>query len=132
MFRIQRLSNGIRTSRGHVQHNRDEIRILFTLLAERYERRSVILTTNPVFSEWALSQNPMATMATIDRIVHHSVILDLPTAESYRAKKQRRSTTTSRQDKQPNRKKELSLPANVINVRQAFPSVGATPTRRAP
>jgi DNA replication protein DnaC len=72
---------------GYVQHDRDEMEVLFTLLAERYERRSVILTTNLVFSEWnRIFKDPMTTMAAIDRVVHHSVILDLMTVESYRAK----------------------------------------------
>ena len=72
---------------GYVQHDRDEMEVLFTLLAERYERRSVILTTNLVFSEWGrIFKDPLTTMAAIDRVVHHSVILDLMAVESYRAK----------------------------------------------
>lgn len=72
---------------GYVQHDRDEMEVLFTLLAERYERRSVILTTNLVFSEWdRIFKDPMTTMAAIDRVVHHSVILDLMALDSYRAK----------------------------------------------
>jgi DNA replication protein DnaC len=71
---------------GYVQHDRDEMEVLFTLLAERYERRSVMLTTNLVFSEWdRIFKDPMTTMAAIDRVVHHSVILDLLAVESYRA-----------------------------------------------
>jgi DNA replication protein DnaC len=70
---------------GYVQHDRDEMEVLFTLLAERYERRSVILTTNLVFSEWnRIFKDPMTTMAAIDRVVHHSVILDLMAVDSYR------------------------------------------------
>jgi DNA replication protein DnaC len=72
---------------GYVQHDRDEMEVLFTLLAERYERRSVIITTNLVFSDWTrIFQDPMTTMAAIDRVVHHSVILDMMSLESYRAK----------------------------------------------
>ncbi|EFO79001.1 IstB ATP binding domain-containing protein [Oscillochloris trichoides DG-6] len=72
---------------GYVQHSRDEMEVLFTFLAERYERRSVILTTNLVFSEWdRIFQDPMTTMAAIDRVVHHSVILDMMGLESYRAR----------------------------------------------
>ena len=72
---------------GYVQHNRDEMEVLFTLLAERYERRSVAITTNLVFSEWnRIFQDPMTTMAAIDRVVHHSVILDLMGMDSFRAK----------------------------------------------
>ena len=71
---------------GYVQHDRDEMEILFTFLAERYERKSVMLTTNLVFSEWnRIFKDPMTTMAAIDRLVHHSVILDMMEVESYRA-----------------------------------------------
>ncbi len=71
---------------GYVQHDRDEMEVLFTLLAERYERRSVMITTNLVFSEWErIFKDPMTTLAAIDRVVHHSVILDLMAVESYRA-----------------------------------------------
>jgi DNA replication protein DnaC len=71
---------------GYVQHDRDEMEVLFTLLAERYERKSVIITTNLVFSEWnRIFKDPMTTMAAIDRVVHHSVVLDLMAVESYRA-----------------------------------------------
>lgn len=72
---------------GYVQHDQDEMEVLFTLLAERYERRSVMLSTNLVFSEWTrIFKNPMTTVAAIDRVVHHAVILDLMGLESYRAK----------------------------------------------
>ena len=71
---------------GYVQHDRDEMEVLFTLLAERYERRSVALSTNLVFSEWErIFKDPMTTLAAIDRVVHHSVILDLLSMDSYRA-----------------------------------------------
>ena len=71
---------------GYVQHDRDEMEVLFTFLAERYERKSVLISTNLVFSEWErIFKNPMTTMAAIDRLVHHSVILDMMSVESYRA-----------------------------------------------
>jgi DNA replication protein DnaC len=71
---------------GYVQHDRDEMEVLFTFLLERYERKSVIITTNLVFSEWnRIFKDPMTTMAAIDRVVHHSVILDMMGVESYRA-----------------------------------------------
>jgi DNA replication protein DnaC len=72
---------------GYVQHDRDEMEVLFTLLAERYERRSVVITTNLVFSDWArIFKDPMTTLAAIDRVVHHAVILDLTSVPSFRAK----------------------------------------------
>jgi DNA replication protein DnaC len=71
---------------GYVQHARDEMEVLFTFLAERYERKSVMISTNLVFSEWQrIFKDPMTTMAAIDRVVHHSVILDMMNVESYRA-----------------------------------------------
>jgi DNA replication protein DnaC len=71
---------------GYVQQDRDEMEVLFTFLSERYETKSVIITTNLVFSEWNhIFKNPMTTMAAIDRVVHHSVILDMMEVESYRA-----------------------------------------------
>ena len=61
---------------GYVQQSRDEMEVLFTLLAERYERRSVIITSNLVFSQWdQIFKNPMTTAAAIDRVVHHRIIV---------------------------------------------------------
>ena len=61
--------------------------VLFTFLSERYERRSVAISTNLVFSDWnRIFKDPMTTMAAIDRVVHHSVILDLMGMDSYRAR----------------------------------------------
>jgi DNA replication protein DnaC len=72
---------------GYVQHDRDEMEVLFTFLSERYERRSVAISTNLVFSDWnRIFKDPMTTMAAIDRVVHHSVILDLMGMDSYRAR----------------------------------------------
>ena len=63
---------------GYVQQDRDEMEVLFTFLAQRYERRSVMITSNLVFSQWdQIFKNPMTTAAAIDRIVHHAVILEL-------------------------------------------------------
>jgi DNA replication protein DnaC len=70
---------------GYVQQTRDETEVLFTLLAERYERRSVVITSNLVFSQWdRIFKDPMTTAAAIDRIIHHCVILEL-NGTSYRA-----------------------------------------------
>jgi hypothetical protein len=67
-----------------VQQNRDEMEVLFTFLAERYERKSVLITSNLVFSQWGrIFKDPMTTAAAIDRLVHHSVILEL-TGTSFR------------------------------------------------
>jgi len=63
---------------GYVQQSREEMEVLFTLLAERYERGSVLISSNLPFSKWeAIFRDPMTTAAAIDRLVHHSVILEL-------------------------------------------------------
>lgn len=63
---------------GYVQQSRDEMEVLFTFLAERYERKSVLITSNLVFSEWnRIFKDPMTTAAAIDRLVHHAVILEM-------------------------------------------------------
>jgi DNA replication protein DnaC len=86
LARLDRFACLILDDIGYLQHDRDEMEVLFTLLAERYERRSVVITTNLVFSEWTrIFKDPMTTMAAIDRVIHHSVILDLMPVESYRA-----------------------------------------------
>lgn len=70
---------------GYIQQDRDEMEVLFTFLAERYERKSVMLTSNLVFSQWdRIFKDPMTTAAAIDRVVHHAIILEL-TGPSYRA-----------------------------------------------
>ena len=62
---------------GYVQQNREEMEVLFTLLAERYERRSLLISSNLVFSQWdQIFKDPLTTMAAIDRLVHHSIILE--------------------------------------------------------
>lgn len=78
---------------GYVQQSREEMEVLFSLLADRYERGSVLVTSNLAFSEWEkIFRDPMTTAAAIDRLVHHSVILEL-NLPSYRldeAKKRRK------------------------------------------
>jgi len=69
---------------GYVEQSREEMEVLFTLLAERYERGSVLLTSNLPFSKWEqIFKDAMTTAAAIDRLVHHSVILEL-NVSSYR------------------------------------------------
>jgi DNA replication protein DnaC len=72
---------------GYVQQSREEMEVLFTLLAYCYERSSVMLTSNLPFSQWEkIFKDPMTTAAAIDRLVHHSVILEM-NIESYRLEK---------------------------------------------
>ncbi len=80
---------------GYVQQSAEEVEVLFTLLSERYERRSTVITSNLVFSQWdQIFKNPMTTAAAIDRIVHHSVILEfmVPSFRTETAQKRRGSS----------------------------------------
>jgi DNA replication protein DnaC len=83
---------------GYVQQNRDEMEVLFTFLAQRYERRSVIITSNLLFREWdRIFKDPMTTAAAIDRLVHHAVIIEMtgPSIRETEAKKRGTQTTTT-------------------------------------
>lgn len=83
---------------GYVQQSREEMEVLFTFLSERYERKSVIITSNLVFSEWdRIFKDPMTTAAAIDRLVHHSVILEMtgPSIRNEEAKKRGDLATTT-------------------------------------
>lgn len=87
LARLERIECVVLDDIGYVQHSREEMEVLFTLLAERYERKSVMISTNLVFSEWErIFRDRLTTLAAIDRVVHHSVIVDLLSVESYRAK----------------------------------------------
>lgn len=77
---------------GYVQQDKEEMEVLFTLLAERYERGSVMITSNLPFSKWEkIFKDPVMTTAVIDRVVHHSVILELniPSYRMDQAKKRK-------------------------------------------
>ena len=86
---------------GYVQQSREEMEVLFTLLAERYERGSVMLTSNLPFSQWtAIFKDPMTTAAAIDRLVHHSVIVEL-NVPSYRLETAKSAKKPTGNDAEP-------------------------------
>jgi DNA replication protein DnaC len=83
---------------GYVNQSADEAEVLFTLLAERYERRSTAITSNLVFSDWdRIFKNKMATSAAIDRLVHHSVVLEF-VVPSYRTAKAKAKSKSDPED----------------------------------
>lgn len=70
---------------GYIQQSPEEAEVLFTLVAERYERRSLALTSNLVFSQWdRIFRNSMATAAAVDRLVHHAVVLEFADVQTFR------------------------------------------------
>lgn len=76
--RLSRYDTLIIDDIGYVQQNREEMEVLFILLAERYERGSLMITSNLPFSKWEqIFKDPMTAAAAIDRLVHHSIILEL-------------------------------------------------------
>jgi len=78
---------------GYVQQSREEMEVLFTLLAERYERGSVLVTSNLPFSKWEqIFKDAMTAAAAIDRLVHHSVIVEM-NVSSYRMEKAKKAKT---------------------------------------
>lgn len=84
---------------GYVQHDRTEMEVLFALLAERYERKSVMITSNLVFSKWdQIFKDPMTTAAAIDRVVHHAVVLEFlgPSLRSEVAEQRARAASIKR------------------------------------
>jgi DNA replication protein DnaC len=83
---------------GYVQQSRQEMEVLFTFLADRYERGSLMITSNLPFSKWEkIFKDPMTAAAAIDRLVHHSVILEL-NIESYRMQVAKKNTSKKPDD----------------------------------
>lgn len=85
---------------GYVQQSREEMEVLFTLLADRYERGTVMLTSNLPFSKWEqIFKDPMTTAAAIDRLVHHSIILEL-NLPSYRLEQSKKEKKTGDENRE--------------------------------
>ena len=86
---------------GYLPQGAEESEVLFTLIAERYERRLLGITSNLVFSQWEhIFVNPMATAAAIDRVAHHSVILefDVPSYRTGVAQQRSQEREVNRQE----------------------------------
>ncbi len=71
---------------AYVRKSEDETAVLFELIAHRYERKSLLITTNQPLNRWdSIFANLSMVSATIDRLTHHALIIELP-AQSYRQK----------------------------------------------
>jgi DNA replication protein DnaC len=69
---------------SYVRRDQPETSVLFELIAERYEHKSLAITANTPFSQWGeVFVEPAMTLAAVDRLVHHSTILEM-NVESYR------------------------------------------------
>lgn len=81
---------------GYVQQSREEMEVLFTFMADRYEKSSMMITSNLPFSKWEqIFKDPMTTAAAIDRLVHHSIILEL-NVDSYRMEEAKKGNRKSK------------------------------------
>lgn len=81
---------------GYTKQDREEMDVLFNFIAERYEKkRSIVLTSNLVFSEWdKVFKDTMTAQAAIDRLIHRHIRLDF-TGDSLRADAARQRQSAS-------------------------------------
>jgi len=94
--KLDRLDMLIIDDISYVPYERQETDVLFTLLSERYERRSLMITSNTKFSDWeSIFKDKMTTAAAIDRLVHHATILEL-NAPSYRTEVAKKKKSKSK------------------------------------
>lgn len=85
---------------GYVRQDAEQVEVLFTLMAERYERRSMMITSNLVFSKWdRIFKDPMTTAAAIDRLVHHSAVLEFDVT-SYRSEEKTESADAEKRQEE--------------------------------
>ena len=83
---------------SYVRRDQAETSVLFELIAERYERKSIAITANQPFSAWdQIFPDASMTLAAVDRLVHHAAIFEM-NVESYR---RRTAATGKRKDKKP-------------------------------
>lgn len=78
---------------GYIPFGRAEADLLFQFISDRYEKKSLLITTNLAFSEWEkVFQDPMVTNAAIDRLIHYSKVFQFNSSkdESFRAKEAKR------------------------------------------
>jgi DNA replication protein DnaC len=93
---------------SYVRKDQAETSVLFELIAERYERRSILITANQPFSGWNnVFPDAGMTVAAIDRLVHHSTIFELHKVESYRSKVAAREQKLQNDNDRAQRKRQL-------------------------
>lgn len=102
---------------SYVPLARDETDVLFQLLSERYEMRSVVVTSNLPFGKWGnIFKDEMTTAAAIDRLIHHAEILELNT-ESFRIQTAKEKREKSLKEKNPENEENLNREAtNVLEI----------------
>jgi DNA replication protein DnaC len=99
---------------SYVRRDQAETSVLFELIAERYERKSLAITANTPFSQWGeVFVEPAMTLAAVDRLVHHSTILEM-NVESYRRRSAHgKSATATGRTRKPSTTTTTTTTANV-------------------
>ncbi len=96
---------------SYVRKDQAETSVLFELIAQRYEHRSVLITANQPFSEWnSVFPDPAMTIAAIDRLVHHATVFEL-NVESYR-RRTAQANALDRDNYPPSSDGQRQLPPN--------------------
>ena len=92
---------------SYVRKDQAETSVLFELIAERYERKSILITANQPFSGWSnVFPDPGMTVAAIDRLIHHSTIFELHQVESWRSREAARQQKLQRDNDKQNRRRQ--------------------------
>jgi DNA replication protein DnaC len=87
---------------GYVKHSEAETSVLFELIAHRYERKSLLITANQPFSQWdAIFTDSIMTVAAVDRLVHHALIIEIQTQSYRKQSAQSRSTNSTSPSTKP-------------------------------
>jgi DNA replication protein DnaC len=104
---------------SYVRKDQAETSVLFELIAERYERRSLLITANQAFSSWDnVFPDPAMTVAAIDRLVHHATIFEINDIESYRGKQAALKQQALRDSDNQNRRRRQTANDNQPRERQ--------------
>jgi DNA replication protein DnaC len=104
---------------SYVRKDQAETSVLFELIAERYERRSLLITANQPFSSWDnVFPDPAMTVAAIDRLVHHATIFEINDIDSYRGKQAALKRQALLNGDNPSRRQRQTLNDNQPAERQ--------------
>jgi len=95
---------------GYLPLSRHEASLFFRLVTRRYERASLIVTSNKSFLDWGeIFNDPVLATAVLDRLLHYSTTLNIK-GESYRLKEKRKAGLLGRPTFAPNETKEVPVP----------------------
>jgi len=95
---------------GYLPLSRNEASLFFRLVTRRYERASLIVTSNKSFLDWGeIFNDPVLATAVLDRLLHYSTTLNIK-GESYRLKEKRKAGLLDRSSLTPSEEQEVPIP----------------------